>query len=236
MRLPILAGCIVWILSFGSGTWSQTVSKDSDPVVVGSVNYSMPQSAIDAEIDGTVLVGIGIDETGRPTKAVLLAGPRWPCGRTLTNAIKDMASTLSDTMMKLRFSPAIKDGQPVAPDIGMTLILKNPKLGTEPLEIDDRTAEQKAKNAAAGVVVGRARSLPKPAYPPAAKTNRDGGTVVVLIVIDDNGKVLRAGALNGAPTLQSPARGAACAAKFEPMLFNGVKIKVSAIATYYFSP
>src|ERR1044071_5132745 len=43
-----------------------------------------------------------------------------------------------------------------------------------------------------GVLNGKAISLPKPAYPPIARAARASGTVVVQVVIDENGNVVSA--------------------------------------------
>lgn len=196
----------------------------------------MPESVIDADIDGTVMVAIRVDETGKPTRAVLISGPMWPCGTTPTKALEDLSSTLTDTMMKLWFSPAIKDGKPVTKEIVLTFYLKNPKRGPKPAEIDPATDKPKAKVISGGVLNGKAKYLEHPSYPSAARANHDGGAVSVQVLIDEEGKIIRAGAVGGAPTLQFAARDAACGSRFTPTLLVGNPVKVSGVITYNFVP
>lgn len=55
-------------------------------------------------------------------------------------------------------------------------------------------------------------------------------------LIDEQGKVILAGAVNGHPYLQEAARDAACHAKFSPILLAGQPTKVSGVITYNFVP
>jgi len=85
-----------------------------------------------------------------------------------------------------------------------------------------------------GVLNGKAISLPKPAYPPIARQARAAGTVVVQVVIDENGNVISARAVSGHPLLQAVAVGAARQARFSPTKLSGHPVKVTGIITYNF--
>src|SRR5689334_6326913 len=67
-----------------------------------------------------------------------------------------------------------------------------------------------------GVLNGKAISLPKPAYPPIARAAHAAGTVVVQVLIDENGSVVSAKAVSGHPLLQAVAVAAARQARFSP--------------------
>ena len=84
------------------------------------------------------------------------------------------------------------------------------------------------------VLVSRAISLPKPAYPPIAKQSGAQGLVNVQILVDENGKVIAAHAVSGHPTLIYAAVQAAYQARFTPTLYNGQPIKVQGVITYNF--
>lgn len=234
MRLLALTSFFVFIVLV-TVTPGQTKPADSDPVMQGSATYSMPQSAIDAEIAGTVVVAIRIDDNGKPTNAVLVSGPMWPCDARPTAELKELSSTLSETMMKLRFAPAVKDGKPIAQEVGLKITLKNPKL-VPVVEIDATTGKRIATQISGGVLNGKAKDLPKPSYPAEARANRESGLVKIEILIDEEGRVIRAGAVEGAPLLQNAAREAACRAKFLPTQLMGNPIKVSGVLTYNFVP
>lgn len=232
MKKIILFVCFLVLTTVG--TDAQTGQPDSNPALLSPAKYTMPQSAVDAGIGGKVVVGIRIDQSGTPTKAALITGPAWPCGTIPVKAIEELASTLESTMMKLQFSPAMKGGKPVSEEVGLPLELKNPKLETGP-EVDPATGKPRAKVISGGVINGRAKSLPAPSYPAEARANRDSGSVVIQVMIDENGNVLRAGAISGAATLQFAAREAACRAKFSPTTLQGMPVKVSGVITYNFN-
>ncbi len=85
-----------------------------------------------------------------------------------------------------------------------------------------------------GVLNGKAINLPKPAYPPIAKAARAAGTVVVQVLIDENGNVVSAHAVSGHPLLQGAAVGAARQAKFSPTKLSGQPVKVTGVIQYNF--
>ena len=83
---------------------------------------------------------------------------------------------------------------------------------------------------------GKAISLPKPAYPPAARAVRAGGACSVQVLIDENGNVISAYAVSGHPLLRAASEAAARAARFSPTLLEGKPVKVSGVITYNFVP
>jgi protein TonB len=87
-----------------------------------------------------------------------------------------------------------------------------------------------------GVLNGKAISLPKPAYPPIARQAHASGTVVVQVVIDENGNVISAHAVSGHPLLQAVAVAAARGARFSPTKLSGQPVKVTGVITYNFVP
>ncbi|HLM01147.1 MAG TPA: TonB family protein [Pyrinomonadaceae bacterium] len=97
-----------------------------------------------------------------------------------------------------------------------------------------QTESPQPKSVSAGVVNGKATSLPKPEYPPAAKAVRAGGSVNVEVTIDENGGVVSAKAVSGHPLLQSAAVAAARQAKFTPTRLAGKPVKVTGIIVYNF--
>jgi protein TonB len=85
-----------------------------------------------------------------------------------------------------------------------------------------------------GVLNGKAISLPKPAYPPIARAAHAAGTVVVQVLIDENGNVVSAHAVSGHPLLQAAAVGAARSARFSPTKLSGQPVKVTGVIQYNF--
>lgn len=92
------------------------------------------------------------------------------------------------------------------------------------------------KQISGGVLNGKATSLPKPPYPPAARAVRASGAVSVQVLIDENGNVVSASAVSGHPLLRAAAVQAARGAKFSPTMLSGQAVKVSGVITYNFVP
>lgn len=92
------------------------------------------------------------------------------------------------------------------------------------------------KQISGGVLNGKATSLPKPPYPPAARAVRASGAVSVQVLIDENGSVVSASAVSGHPLLRAAAVQAARGARFSPTMLSGQPVKVSGVITYNFVP
>lgn len=86
-----------------------------------------------------------------------------------------------------------------------------------------------------GVMNDKAKSLPQPAYPAAAKAVRASGDVSVQISVDETGKVVSATAISGHPLLRVASEQAARKAEFEPTLLSGKAVRVSGVLVYHFT-
>jgi TonB family protein len=107
--------------------------------------------------------------------------------------------------------------------------------GTKPAEGTNQQPGQKAP-INGGVLNGKAISLPQPAFPPIALQAKASGTVVVQVLVDEQGNVIGAHAVSGHPLLQAAAVAAARQAKFQPTFLLGEPAKVTGVLTYTFSP
>lgn len=92
------------------------------------------------------------------------------------------------------------------------------------------------KTISGGVLNGKATSLPKPPYPPAARAVRASGAVSVQVLIDEEGRVVSASAVSGHPLLRAAAVSAARGARFSPTQLSGQPVKVNGVITYNFVP
>jgi TonB family protein len=86
-----------------------------------------------------------------------------------------------------------------------------------------------------GVLNGKAVSLPKPQYPPTARSLRASGVVTVEVLLDESGKVISARAIDGNSFLRQAAVHAALQARFSPTVLSGQPVKVTGVITYKFS-
>ena len=103
-------------------------------------------------------------------------------------------------------------------------------------EVPKETPKPAPKTISGGVVNGKATSLPKPPYPPAARAVHASGAVSVQVLIDESGRVVSASAVSGHPLLRQAAVSAAQQARFSPTVLSGQAVKVSGIITYNFVP
>lgn len=90
------------------------------------------------------------------------------------------------------------------------------------------------KKVSGGVLNAKASSLPKPVYPAAARAVKAQGAVVVQVLVDEEGNVMRTKVVSGNPLLRDAAVTAAKGAKFAPMLLEGKPVKVSGVLVYSF--
>lgn len=86
----------------------------------------------------------------------------------------------------------------------------------------------------AGVLNGKAISLPKPDYPPDARAAGAEGVVVVQVMIDEQGNVTEARPISGPKQLQEVSVNAALQAKFSPTLLSGEPVKVTGVLVFNF--
>jgi Ca-activated chloride channel family protein len=92
-----------------------------------------------------------------------------------------------------------------------------------------------AKPVSGGVLNGKAISLPKPLYPPSAKSMHASGVVSVEVLLDEDGKVVSARAVDGNTLLREAAVNAARQARFSPTILSGHPVKVAGVITYKFT-
>jgi len=91
-------------------------------------------------------------------------------------------------------------------------------------------AQEPSKKVSGGGLVTKMKA----AYPPIAVAARASGKVLVLIVINEEGKVIAAQSISGHPLLQAAAVRAARESTFNPYLLEGAPTKVMGTLTYKF--
>ena len=122
--------------------------------------------------------------------------------------------------------PSIEDGTPIP----MPTRTPTPKP-----TVENTPPPAAPKTISGGVLNGKAVSLVRPPYPPAARAVHASGVVQVQVLIDENGNVISASAVSGHPLLKQSAEQAARASKFSPTLLSGQRVKVSGVIVYNFS-
>jgi TonB family protein len=177
--------------------------------------------AVDVEIDesGTVVSAVSqpLDQTSRKKVDGTAEEPR-----EIHPALRTAAETAA---LAARFSPTFLNSEPVRV---RGRIVYNFVAGEGPGNVLGKIS--------GGIMNGRAKSLPAPAYPAAASAVRASGTVTVQITVDEEGNVISATAVSGHPLLRAAVVEAAREAKFAPVLLSGNPVKVSGVVTYNFVP
>ncbi len=129
----------------------------------------------------------------------------------------------------------LRTQRPAEPVANRTVVEAPP---TPDLEVPPRPVadDKNVRTISGGVLNGKAISLPKPDYPPAARAVHASGNVNVQVTINTVGAVESATAVSGHPLLQAAAAKAAREARFSPTLLGGKPVKVSGVITYNFVP
>ena len=104
-----------------------------------------------------------------------------------------------------------------------------------PAAAEERETPRQAGAVSGGVLNSKALELPRPDYPPMAKSYGVTGTVVVEVTIDEGGNVAEVRVVSGHPLLQQAALRAARRAKFSPATLSGQPVKVKGTINYNFS-
>jgi len=184
-----------------------------------------PSAARAAQLEGTVLVDVVIDEGGKVASAVAATDvrkTRWVRGKEsgeteIQPADPMLREAAEKAALEARFSPTRLSQVPVK--VSGSIIYKFVLSDSE---------------ISGGLLNGKAISLPMPAYPDAALPLRACGTVSVKVTFDENGDVISAVATSGHPLLKDAAVKAAKEAKFSPTSLDGQFVKVSGVLNYKF--
>ncbi len=79
---------------------------DSQPTVIGDVRIPYPEDARSRGIEGTVVLSVLVDETGRVRAVKVISGPGGGLDQAAARAVEGV-----------RFRPALRKGQPVPAQI-----------------------------------------------------------------------------------------------------------------------
>jgi hypothetical protein len=205
------------------------------PQIMSSKDFVLTPAQASVGIDGRVKVGLDVDESGLVADVTVMAGPIWPCEKNPKKELEEFKDGLIQTARTFRFAPAMKDGQPIKSVIILTITVGEAyKKAVKEGEAAKAKKSLKDQFIDAGIVNGRAIKLPKPSYPLAGYNLQ--GSVLVDVIINEEGYVISAGTIWGPKEFHKAARGAACEAKFSPTTASGIPVKVTGRITYNFIP
>ncbi len=196
-----------------------------------------PEAARAARIEGTVSVKVLIDEEGNVISAEPVTEPNKTEKRVVEGDVVriEMVETappdpiLLDAAqraaMMAKFAPTQLSGVPIK--VSGVIVYNFVAGGRSEIPASGGMIS-------GGVLNGKAISLPKPAYPPAAAAVRAEGAVTVQVTVDENGEVISAAAVSGHPLLRAASVEAARGALFSPTTLEGKAVKITGVITYVF--
>lgn len=115
-----------------------------------------------------------------------------------------------------------------------SLKIEAPVVAAKKADASDSTPVLTGRSIRGGVLNGKALALPKPVYPTIARAAHAAGTVIVQVLIDEEGNVVDARAVSGHPLLLAACVAAAREAKFAPTRLEGQPVKVTGVIQYNF--
>lgn len=216
--------CLVFIML----GFCEVNAQDSSPILKVGLDYPFSAEQLALGINGEIKLAVEVDQTGKVSRAGVYVGPGWPCGKNIDSKLNDLMRSVEKWVSAYQFTPGTKDGKAIDSRIGV-----NVRIPSEPVT---GVLDKKAKLVKGGVINGKAIKLEMPAYPSAARAERAGGAVRVQVLINEEGKVISAQALDGHPLLMFVSRDAACGSKFGPTLLAGEPVKVSGVIIYNYVP
>lgn len=255
----LLVVSFVLLFSF-TNLYAQTIEAR----LVSTTKPDIPEAAKKTGIGGRVSVLVALDETGKATEVRSVFGPDSVCSTITYPDVVALREAARAAALKAKFGPAMKDNKPVASTILISYDFKSTAkengglstLGTKQIDPNARykisnntigaestlpsaprnTSAGTGETVSGGVLTGKAMSLAKPPYPPAARAVRATGAVSVQVLIDTDGYVYSAQAVSGHPLLRPASVTAACNSRFTRTLLMGQPVRVSGIITYNFVP
>lgn len=251
-RVTIL---IIAIAAFSAAAIAQGVIIDENATPIERIEPVWPADTTSMKAyAGRVSVFISLDNAGNVLSVDSVSGPGSLCASASRPDVDAVRNAARDAAAQTRFKPAMRDGVAVSSTRQLDYEFVPTGGAVEPapvMSVKEKSTPPDYKGPvntgtipdagslkiiSGGVLNGKAVSLPKPPYPPAARAVRAAGAVSVQILIMEDGSVFSAAPVSGHPLLRSVSQFAACGAQFAPTRLTGNPVKVSGVVTYNFVP
>jgi len=222
-RYPIYFATLLLMAAAASG---QVASDSTVPIIKNLPKPDYPARAKAAGIGGDVFVVMLIDKMGK-AKVVDSYGPMAPCTDLNDPLAASVRAAGVSAAMGATFTPATFMGKPVDRGIAIRFIF-------DPLEGKDRPDDLGTVQSVSKENWPVAVRIPKAKYPREVGMTigsiRNPGTTVgpirIKLLIDENGRVVQAGAISGVRRVQREAAiDAICRSVFRPATRDGKPIK-----------
>lgn len=238
MKFLILIAAIM-VLTVGAFAQDGAVTAELEflggeqpsPLNLRVPNY--PGKAKKDFLGGRVTVNVTIGENGKVISADPAEGPYPVCASIETPSVKALRQAADRAASKSVFKPPA--GEQIRGRIAYNFPLV---VGGMSDTDDDFVLEPIGTTGTDEPDIGdhKARVLPAPEYPRAARAVRAGGPVRVRVLLLEDGSVFSAQAISGHVLLRSASETAACQASFVPTFLDKTPVKVAGIIVYNFVP
>ena len=245
LRLAAAFAIVICLASFISSQATPQRVRVSENVeqafIVKKVDPVYPPLALQARIQGSVVVQVAISKSGDVENVQLFSG------RPL------LAPAAIDAVKQWKYKPYLLNGEPVEVEtrvtVNFTLPEKRPVEGVvgdapggiPPSEqggmasaLDDANHPRRVR-VSQRVMAARLLTKVPPEYPAAAKDQRVQGEVLMAAVIDREGRVSSIQLISGHPLLAPAAIDAVKQWTYRPYLLNGEPIEIETQITVNFS-
>lgn len=218
---------ISFLLLTSAAVLSQA-SADEARYIVNRPPFSLSREADAAGIDGVIRADIKIDKNGAVKSVDILNDPAWPCDTSPDKEIKQVIRDITENLRATTFRPVYNNkGVPDNAEIVLTFAIG------KAFE-DLKAKEQPPLLIDGGVVNGKALRLGRPKFPITFDKGYSHNEVQTWVLIDETGKVVKAGAFSGNPRFWQPSRQAACESLFSPTIIDGKPVKVAGRIRYIY--
>jgi TonB family protein len=174
---------------------------------IKTVKATYPDEAREKRLQGQVVVKVQVSETGDVESAEVTSGD------------PIFAKAAVEAAKKWKFKPFIRNGKP---ETVYTLIPFNFAFADN---VADTKSPQRVR-VSSGVSQGLLIHKVNPVYPPAARSARVQGTVVLQAVIGKDGQIADLHVITGDPMLAPAAIGAVQQWRYKPYLLEGQPVEV----------
>jgi TonB family protein len=238
-----------WTVTENNAPYLQTVTvapaSGATQIIVST--YGGPVPTCDFEVEGKKIAGVFSKKVAKVIKAGAANGSpvKTQVGASEIEGIQlsgfiDQQPALGDVysirqnhqFLSLAFVRTVGDSTAISAwqTVRASLKTQAPVVGAMTV----KSAKSSGAPISGGVMNGKAISLPRPDYPPIARSAHASGTIVVQVIIDEAGDVSAAHAISGHPLLQAASVAAARQAKFSPTKLCGEPVRVTGVISYNF--
>ena len=161
------------------------ITPEQRPKLVNKVSPKYPQEAVDAGIEGKVVIEAVTDIKGSVIKTTVVDGPA------------ELRNAALDALKQWRYEPYIVNGKPKP--VAFTVVVKftlDPKKKTKPVKKPIVLSSKQRP---------RLLKSPAPSFPKEALKERIQGNVVIEVTTDEKGRVAKAQVMEGIPQLNEAA-------------------------------